>query len=130
MKLILNDHEPIFIQISKAIEDEILSGGVEEEMQIPSTTELSKLYKINPATVLKGINILVDNQVLYKKRGIGMFVAKGAKEVIKKSRKENFKSIYIKDLIQEASKLDIEKDELLDMIKNFKGWENECGYRG
>lgn len=129
LKLILNDNEPIFIQISKAIEDEILSGGVEEEMQIPSTTELSKLYKINPATVLKGINILVDNQVLYKKRGIGMFVAKGAKEVIKKSRKENFKSIYIKDLMQEASKLDIEKDELLDMIKNFKGWKNECSYR-
>ena len=121
LKLILNDNEPIFIQISKAIEDEILSGGVEEEMQIPSTTELSKLYKINPATVLKGINILVDNQVLYKKRGIGMFVAKGAKEVIKKSRKENFKSIYIKDLMQEVSRLDIEKDELLDMIKNFKG---------
>ncbi|WP_434798118.1 GntR family transcriptional regulator [Terrisporobacter vanillatitrophus] len=121
LKLILNDYEPIFIQISKTIEDEILSGCVDEDMQIPSTTELSKLYKINPATVLKGINILVDNKVLYKKRGIGMFVAKGAKEVIKKSRKENFKNIYIKSLIQEASKLDIEKEELLDMIKNFKG---------
>lgn len=121
MKLILNDYEPIFIQISKAIEDEILGSGVEEEMQIPSTTELSKLYKINPATVLKGINILVDKDVLYKKRGIGMFVCKGAKTVIKKSRKESFQNIYIKDLIQEASKLDIKKDELLDMIKNFKG---------
>lgn len=121
LKLILNDYEPIFIQISKTIEDEILSGCVDEDMQITSTTELSKLYKINPATVLKGINILVDNKVLYKKRGIGMFVAKGAKEVIKKSRKENFKNIYIKSLIQEASKLDIEKEELLDMIKNFKG---------
>lgn len=121
MKLILNDQEPIFIQISKAIEDEIISGGVEEEMQIPSTTELSKLYKINPATVLKGINILVDKDVLYKKRGIGMFVAKGAKEVIKKSRKENFQKVYIKDLLQEASKLDIAKDELLDMIKKYEG---------
>lgn len=121
LKLILNENEPIFIQISKAIEDEILSGGVDEEMQIPSTTELSKLYKINPATVLKGINILVDKDVLYKKRGIGMFVAKGAKEVIKKSRKDNFQKIYIKDLIQEASKLDINKNELLDMIKSYEG---------
>ena len=121
LKLILNDNEPIFIQISKAIEDEILSDGVEEEMQIPSTTELSKLYKINPATVLKGINILVDKDVLYKKRGIGMFVCKGAKKVIKKSRKDAFEKVYIKDLIQEASKLDIEKEELLEMIKNFKG---------
>lgn len=121
MKLILNDQEPIFIQISKAIEDEILCDGVGEDMQIPSTTELSKLYKINPATVLKGINILVDKGVLYKRRGIGMFVAKGAKEVIKQSRKESFQNVYIKDLLQEASKLDIKRDELLEMIKNFKG---------
>ncbi|MGL5693825.1 MAG: GntR family transcriptional regulator [Peptostreptococcaceae bacterium] len=121
MKLLLNDNEPIFIQIAKGIEDEILSDGIEEEQQIPSTTELSKLYKINPATVLKGINILVDKNILYKKRGIGMFVCSGAKIIIKKSRKENFKKIYIKDLIQEANKLDIEKEELLEMIKNFKG---------
>lgn len=121
MKLILNDNEPIFIQISKAIEDEILIGSIEEEMQIPSTTELSKLYKINPATVLKGINILVDKDILYKKRGIGMFVCEGAKNVIKKSRKDAFEKVYIKDLIQEASKLDIEKEELLEMIKNYKG---------
>lgn len=120
MNLILNDNEPIFIQISKTIEDEILSGSLEEEMQIPSTTELSKLYKINPATVLKGINILVDKDVLYKKRVIGMFVCKGAKNIIKKSRKDGFERVYIKDLIQEASKLDIEKEELLEMVKNYK----------
>lgn len=129
MKLILNGQEPIFIQISKAIEDEILCDGVGEDMQIPSTTELSKLYKINPATVLKGINILVDKEVLYKRRGIGMFVAKGAKEVIKQSRKESFQNVYIKDLLQEASKLDIKRDELLEMIKNFKGWAYGYSYR-
>ena len=129
MKLILNDNEPIFIQISKAIEDEILSGSIEEEMQIPSTTELSKLYKINPATVLKGINILVDKDILYKKRGIGMFVCEWAKNVIKKSRKDAFEKVYIKDLIQEASKLDIEKEELLEMIKNYKGWGYEYSDR-
>ena len=56
MKLELNDHEPIFIQISKAIEDEILCDSIKEGMQVPSTTELSKFYKINPATVLKGVN--------------------------------------------------------------------------
>ena len=130
MKLILNDQEPIFIQISKAIEDEILCDGLGEDMQIPSRTELSKLYKINPATVLKGINILVDKEVLYKRRGIGMFVAKGAKEVIKQSRKESFQNVYIKDLLQEASKLDIKRDELLEMIKNFKGWSYGYSYRG
>ena len=120
MKLELNDHEPIFIQISKAIEDEILSDSIKEEMQVPSTTELSKFYKINPATVLKGVNILVDKEILFKKRGIGMFVSKGAKEIIKNGRKENFKEVYLKDLISEAKKLGITKKELLDMISEFK----------
>ena len=120
MKLELNDHEPIFIQISKAIEDEILSDSIKEEMQVPSTTELSKFYKINPATVLKGVNILVDKEILFKKRGIGMFVSKGAKEIIKNGRKENFKEVYLKDLISEAKKLGITKKELLDVISDFK----------
>ena len=120
MKLELNDHEPIFIQISKAIEDEILLDSIKEGMQVPSTTELSKFYKITPATVLKGVNILVDKEILFKKRGIGMFVSKGAKEIIKKGRKENFKEVYLKDLIGEAKKLGITKEELLDMINDFK----------
>lgn len=120
MKLELNDHEPIFIQISKAIEDEILCDSIKEGMQVPSTTELSKFYKINPATVLKGVNILVDKEILFKKRGIGMFVSKVAKEIIKNGRKENFKEVYLKDLIGEAKKLGITKEELLDMISDFK----------
>ena len=120
MKLELNDHEPIFIQISKAIEDEILCDSIKEGMQVPSTTELSKFYKLNPATVLKGVNILVDKEILFKKRGIGMFVSKGAKEIIKNGRKENFKEVYLKDLIGEAKKLGITKEELLDMISDFK----------
>ena len=120
MKLELNDHEPIFIQISKAIEDEILCDSIKEGMQVPSTTELSKFYKINPATVLKGVNILVDKEILFKKRGIGMFVSKGANEIIKNGRKENFKEVYLKDLIGEAKKLGITKEELLDMISDFK----------
>ena len=120
LKLELNDHEPIFIQISKAIEDEILCDSIKEGMQVPSTTELSKFYKINPATVLKGVNILVDKEILFKKRGIGMFVSKGAKEIIKNGRKENFKEVYLKDLISEAKKLGITKEELLDMINDFK----------
>ena len=120
MKLLLNNEEPIFIQIARAIEDEILSNGIKEEEQVPSTTELSKLYKINPATVLKGINILVDKNILYKKRGIGMFVSDGAKTIIKEARKENFKHNFVKNLLQEANKLEINREELVDIIINFK----------
>ena len=121
MKLILNDDEPIFIQISKAIEDEILTDNIKEEEQVPSTTELSRLYNINPATVLKGMNILVDKNILYKKRGLGMFVNSGAINTIKLLRKESFKNKVIKNLIEEANKLEISKNELLDMIKEYKG---------
>ena len=121
MKLILNEDEPIFIQISKAIEDEILTDSIKEDEQVPSTTELSRLYNINPATVLKGMNILVDKNILYKKRGLGMFVNSGAKNTIKLLRKESFKNKVIKNLIEEANKLEINKDELLVMIKEYKG---------
>ena len=121
IKLILNEDEPIFIQISKAIEDEILTDSIKEDEQVPSTTELSRLYNINPATVLKGMNILVDKNILYKKRGLGMFVNRGAKNTIKLLRKESFKNKFIKNLIEEANKLDIDKDELLEMIKQYKG---------
>ena len=121
MKLILNEDEPIFLQISKAIEDEILTDSIKEDEQVPSTTELSRLYNINPATVLKGMNILVDKNILYKKRGLGMFVNRGAKNTIKLLRKESFKNKFIKNLIEEANKLDIDKDELLEMIKQYKG---------
>ena len=121
MKLILNEDEPIFIQISKAIEDEILTDNIKEDEQVPSTTELSRLYNINPATVLKGMNILVDKNILYKKRGLCMFVNSGAKNTIKLLRKESFKNKVIKNLIEEANKLEIDKDELLEIIKQYKG---------
>ena len=116
MKYILNEEEPIYIQIAKGIEDEILQGDVLEETQIPSTNELSKIYQINPATVLKGINLLVERQILYKKRGIGMFVASGAVAAIKEVRKESFKEVVMTQLFQEAKKLGISKKELIEII--------------
>ena len=121
----VTNHNSIVYKIIKNVKpgDIILlhdCDSIKEGMQVPSTTELSKFYKINPATVLKGVNILVDKEILFKKRGIGMFVSKGAKEIIKNGRKENFKEVYLKDLIGEAKKLGITKEELLDMISDFK----------
>ena len=82
----LGEDKSIYLQISEMIEDEILRDIINEEEQVPSTTELSKFYKINPATAAKGINLLVDKDILYKKRGIGMFVQTGAKERIMEYR--------------------------------------------
>lgn len=120
MKFVLNSEEPIFIQIARAIEDEILIDGIGENEQVPSTTEISKTYEINPATVLKGMNILVDQEILYKKRGRGMFVAEGAKEIIIKARKEKFINESLVSFLEEAKKLGISKEELIDIIKKKK----------
>ena len=90
MNEILTQEKSIYIQIKEMIESDILRDILLEEERVPSTNELAKLYAINPATAAKGVNILVDEGVLYKKRGIGMFVSDGAKEVIRTKRKARF----------------------------------------
>ena len=84
---------------------------------MPSTNELAKLYAINPATAAKGVNILVDEGVLYKKRGIGMFVATGAKEGILNRRRNEFYDNYVKKLLEEAASIGLDKDEVIKLIQ-------------
>ena len=108
---------PIYIQIAEAIEDGILSGAFPEETQVPSTTEISVSYKINPATVLKGMTILTDEAILYKRRGVGMFVSIGASEKILLKRRRAFYDSYIRKLLDEAAKLKIGQDDIIDMIR-------------
>lgn len=90
-----NEERPIFQQLAEQLEEGILSGVYPEESQVPSITEFSVTYKINPATALKGINLLVDAGLLYKKRGVGMFVSIGAPEKLREQRKERFYRDYI-----------------------------------
>lgn len=117
MLLDLNSERPIFVQIAEGIEDAILSGAFPEESQIPSITEFSVNYKINPATALKGITILVDNGIIYKKRGLGMFVTEGAVIKLKDKRKELFYDNFIKNLVAEAKRLDLTEQEIIGMIE-------------
>ncbi len=121
MKLEFSNEKSIYLQIAESIGDDILKGRIGEETQIPSTNQMAILYKINPATAGKGINILVDRGILYKRRGIGMFVAEGAKKMIQAARKEQFFEKYISSLLEEAKNLGIGTDELIAMIK--KGGE-------
>ena len=117
MKIDFEDERPIFLQIAEQIEDGILSGAFPEETQIPSTTEISINYKINPATALKGINLLVDGGIVYKKRGLGMFVNTGAVKTIRGKRKEEFFENYITKLAGEARKLGLTQEEIVTMIE-------------
>ena len=109
--------KPIFIQIAEGIEDGILTGAFPEESQIPSITEFSVNYKINPATALKGINLLVDENIIYKKRGVGMFVAEGAVQKLRKKRQDQFYTNYISSLIDEARRLGISSEDVYAMIE-------------
>ena len=120
MNEILTQEKSIYIQIKEMIENDILRDILLEEERVPSTNELARLYAINPATAGKGINLLVDENILYKKRGIGMFVAEGAKERIMKKRKEEFYDNYVKSLMAEAVSLGITKKELIAMIEASK----------
>lgn len=117
MNLDFNSEKPIFVQIADGLEDAILTGAFEEGSQIPSITEISVTYKINPATALKGINILTDSGIVYKKRGVGMFVAEGAKEKLMKKRRNLFFENYVKELLAEAQRLGVTKKEIILMLE-------------
>ena len=120
MNEILTQEKSIYIQIKEMIEDDILRDVLLEEERVPSTNELARLDALNPATAAKGVNLLVDEGILYKKRGIGMFVATGAKAQIQGKRREQFYDNYVKSLMAEAMSLDITKKELVAMILDAK----------
>lgn len=113
----IDDSRPIFVQIAERIEDDIIGGGLPEESQVPSTNQFAVFYQINPATAAKGVNLLVDQGILYKKRGIGMFVATGAREALMEKRKQQFYEQYVVTMVREAEKLGITTEQLTDMIR-------------
>jgi DNA-binding transcriptional regulator YhcF (GntR family) len=121
MQLDLGNEKPIFLQVAEELEDDILKGIFEEESQIPSTTEVAIKFKINPATANRGVNLLVDEGIIYKKRGIGMFVATGAREKIVSKRRSTFYENYILPLIKESNNLKLPKNEILRMIEKGYG---------
>lgn len=111
-----DSEKPIFQQLKEHIEDAILDGHIEAEEKIPSINEFAKEYQINPATANKGVNELVDRGIIYKKRGVGMFVSGDAKKLLIDERKQSFEMSYIKPLINEAERLGISVEELMLMI--------------
>ena len=117
MPPVLNEHTSIYLQIAKMLEDGILRGIYPEETQVPSTNELARLYTINPATAAKGLNLLVEEGILYKRRGLGMFVSEGAADRIRAKRREEFFTQYVKPLAAEARKLGLTAEELQAMLR-------------
>ncbi|MFD2830534.1 GntR family transcriptional regulator [Corticicoccus populi] len=113
----LNDREPIFEQITRWISDQIIEGTLQTDDKIPSTNEIVQFYKVNHLTVSKGVNQLVEDGIIYKKRGVGMFVAEDAREKLIERRKEGFVKQYLKPMMDEAEKLKLTKSDIDRMIE-------------
>lgn len=113
----LDENSPIFFQVAERLADEIADGGLAEGDRVPSANELSVFYRINPATAAKGINLLADDGLLEKRRGIGMFVAAGARARLLEERRKRFAERYVDPLVTEATRLGIGTDELLALVR-------------
>lgn len=117
MENLIDENRPIFMQIAERIENDIISGELPEETQVPSTNQFASFYQINPATAAKGVNLLVDQDILYKKRGLGMYVATGARAKLLAKRREQFFEQYVVTMLHEAEKLGITTDQVMEMIQ-------------
>ena len=117
-----NSLTPLFIQIAEWIESEILSGNIEEGESIPSTNQFASIYGINPATARKGFDLLTEEGIIYKKRGIGMFVSDGAKNKLQEKARTKLIEEHISLLIEDAKKLGISKTELIEIIRKDESW--------
>ena len=117
--------KPIYIQIAEWLETEIMNGHFKADEKVYSQYQLAEMYTINPATAAKGLNLLADENILYKKRGLGMFVTANAKEKIINKRKNQTLKGLIEDVVLEAKRLQISKEELVGMIKEIEIWEGD-----
>lgn len=120
MDVTFDDKQPIFQQVANIIEDDILNGTYREDEQVLSVAQFSQLFQINPATVVKGIGLLVNEGILYKKRGLGMYVSADAKQKIQSQRRDRFYKELLSNLLREADKLELTNDDIMNMIKQLR----------
>ncbi|HEU0041894.1 MAG TPA: GntR family transcriptional regulator [Jiangellaceae bacterium] len=117
----LDDRSPIYLQIADTIKRDILSGDLEADDPVMSTNQYAAFYRINPATAAKGFHQLVDEGVLYKKRGIGMFVSPGARAALVADRRERFYADVVDPMVAEAKIIGIDLDDVVARIETMKG---------
>src|SRR5271167_4481407 len=113
----LDEGTPLFVQIADRLAGEIADGGLAEDERVPSMNELAAFYRINPATAAKGLNLLADDGLLEKRRGIGMFVVTGARKQLLAQRRNQFASRYVEPLLTEAARLGIGTDEVVALVR-------------
>ncbi len=123
----LDEGTPLFLQIGAQLADDISDGTLAEGERVPSSNEFAAYYRINPATAAKGINVLIDQGLLEKRRGIGMFVAAGARERLLAERRRRFAEQYIEPMLVEARRLGMEEADLVSMVQESNHQSNGKG---
>jgi len=123
---VIDEGRALFVQIAESVEDSIVNGSLAEDSRAPSTNELAAFYRINPATAAKGVNMLVDKGVLVKRRGIGMFVAVGAREQLRAERRAAFAARFIQPLLAEARTLGLSPDDLAALVREQASTQNSA----
>src|ERR1700761_424355 len=111
--VVFDDRSPIYLQIADGIKNDVLSGVLKEDEQVMSTNQYAAFYRINPATAAKGFAQLVEEGVLYKKRGIGMFVRPDARERLLAGRRERFFAEVVDPMLAEAGRIGVPIDEIV-----------------
>jgi len=117
---VFDDRSPIYQQIANGIKDDVLSGALKEDEQVMSTNQYAAFYQINPATAAKGFAQLVDEGVLYKKRGIGMFVSPQARDRLRTERRERFFAEVVEPMLAEARMIGVPVDEIINHLGGAK----------
>jgi GntR family transcriptional regulator len=120
---VFDDRSPIYLQIADKIKDDILSGSLREDEQVMSTNQYAAFYRINPATAAKGFHQLIDEGILYKRRGVGMFVAPDARTRLLSQRRERFFADVVDPLLAEARILGIPLRDVVRHIERHDGRE-------
>ena len=119
-----NENIPIYLQIKEEIENAIISKSIKEEDKIESIRSLAQEYRLNPQTISSAFSELINEGILYKKRGIGLFVNKGAQQKLKKKKSSEFRKNELRKVIQKGKTFGIEKSEILEVLEQIY---NEAG---
>ena len=115
----LDDTQPIYLQLANEIRQQIVEGHLAEGEQVMSTTQYAQQLRINPATAAKAFAELTATGVIYKKRGIGMFVAEGAREQLLEARRGTYFTEVLRPALEEARRIGIKEEELSNYVKTF-----------
>lgn len=114
-----DEGSPIYRQIAEQIKTDILNGTLAVDEQVMSTNQYAAFYRINPATAAKAFQQLADEGVLYKRRGLGMFVSPNAREQLRRERRERFFEHMLQPLVAEAQAIGIPLREVITRLEHL-----------